>query len=89
MTVKNHNFIHYITTSFWSLIRGLAISFIWILLGIVGLLIIRTGKSPWDVLIGLPLVLVGGGFVINHMWTSVLTIFSPTFNREVCRLCRK
>ncbi|OGM09056.1 hypothetical protein A2W13_03885 [Candidatus Woesebacteria bacterium RBG_16_36_11] len=89
MVANKHNFVHHIVTSLWSLIKGLTVSLIWILISGVGLVILKSGKSPIDLLIGLPLLLIGGGFVINYMWTSVLTIFSPTFNREVCKLCGK
>lgn len=62
-------------------------SAVWLLLGIAGFLILLTRKTPIDILVGLPLLLAGGGLLLNNLWTAVLVTFSSTYNKGVCTIC--
>jgi hypothetical protein len=87
--MKKHNFFHNVLTFFYLLIKGLLSSLIWLLLGVAGYLLFQTKKTPYDLIIGLPLMLAGAGFLINNLWTLLLSIFSPNYLREMCPLCKK
>ena len=89
MAFRNHSFFHYIFTAVHGLGKSITHSVISFLVGFGGLLILQQRKSPWDILIGLPLTLIGGGFVINNLWSAVLSIFYLPYNRGVCVLCEK
>jgi len=84
-----HNTLHYFLTAFVFLIKGVISSFVWIMVIFVGIIIFNLHKSPYDIVIGIPLMLIAGGFVVHNLWSAVLAFFSPTFNREECRLCSK
>jgi len=84
---QNHNIFHYLFTAFYNLVKALIRSFAWLLAGIAGLLVLQTRRTPFDILIGLPLLLVGGGFVVNSLWTVFLVFFYPKYNRGVCIWC--
>ena len=81
---QKHNIFHYLTTIIWIGIRNLLVLLIWSLVGFVGFLVFKERESPWDLLVGLPLMLIGVGFIIHSFWTIILTIFSPIFNKVVC-----
>jgi hypothetical protein len=87
VTSQNHNIFHYLFTAIYNLAKALIRSFTWLLVGIAGLLILQTRRTPFDILIGLPLLLVGGGFVVNSLWTAFLAFFYPKYNKGVCIWC--
>lgn len=89
MTTKkpNHNLFHYIFTLCYYFLKGLIAGFIWLLLGLAGYFIFQSGKSPYDLLIGLPLLAVSVGFIVNSVFSELLSVFSPQFNKAVCLLC--
>lgn len=86
---KNHNIFHYLVTVIVFFVKGLIDEVVWLLAGLGGYLIFQTRKSPYDLVIGLPLILISLSFVVNSMWSEVLALFSPTYNRGVCVLCDK
>lgn len=69
------------------MVRSLILSVVWLLLGIAGLLILKTRKTPVDILVGVPFLLIGGGLLINNLWTTILVAFSSTYNKGVCPIC--
>lgn len=89
MAGQNHNLIHYFFTVIYKLAEGLISSLIWFFVGIAGYLIYQTKRTPFDLVFGIPLMLVGGGLVINKLWGGILSIFSPTYNEGVCVFCEK
>lgn len=89
MAAQNHNLFHHIFTAAFTLLKGLVVSIAWILIGAAGFLILQTRRTPWDILLGLPLLLIGGGFVANNLGSVFLSFFSPTYNRGICVLCKK
>lgn len=42
---------------------------------------------PYDLVFGLPLLLIGIGFVVNGLTSTFLAIFSSGYNRRVCTFC--
>ncbi len=86
MANRNHNFLHYLFTAFYNLVKNLIGIAIWLTLGTIGYLIFQTKKTPFDLIIGLPLTLIGVGFVAHSLWTIILTIFSSVYNKAVCLL---
>jgi len=87
MAVQIHNFYHYVLTAIQGLIKGILKAIFWILVALGGYLIFQTKKTPIDLIIGLPLGLLGLGMAINRLWDSLLVIISPKYNRIFCRLC--
>lgn len=87
MLTNNHNPRHYLFTIIDTFVLCLIKSITWALVGTTGLLILQTKKTPWDILIGLPLFLIGGGFVVNYMSSLFLSVFISYYNRGICKLC--
>ncbi|OGM34574.1 hypothetical protein A3D00_05145 [Candidatus Woesebacteria bacterium RIFCSPHIGHO2_02_FULL_38_9] len=85
----SHNVIHYLATVVWSIIKGIASSSIWIIIGAAGFLIFQAKKSPYDIILGLPLILIGAGMTINNLANIVYSVFSPQYNRGVCIICKR
>lgn len=85
---RNHTVFHYLFTVIIVLVKGVIGSILWILIALGGYFIFQSHKTPLDIVLGLPLLLIGGGFSLQALWTVVLAIFSPQFNRGVCRLCQ-
>lgn len=87
MRVKAHPFWHYLLVVLLTLVRSLVGEVLWFFIGLGGYFIFVSGKSPYNVMLGLPLFLIGVGFVINSLWSEVLSVFSWKYNRGVCFLC--
>lgn len=89
MASQKHTILHYLFTAFYVLIKSLIFSLGWIFIAAGGYFVYQTKKTPVDLILGLPLMLVGGGLAVSKLWSGFLAIFSPTYNRGVCRLCSK
>lgn len=87
LSAKHHSLAHYLLVVIEYFIRGLVNSLLWLVIGYIGLLIFQQKKSPFDLLIGLPLILISIGFIGNDMQSAFLSILSPKYNSGVCRLC--
>jgi hypothetical protein len=85
--LKRHTIVHYFLTVFVYLIKGLIGEFIWLLIGLSGYLFFQTMRSPFDLVIGLPLIVISIGFIFNSLWSELLAIFSPIYNKGVCAIC--
>jgi hypothetical protein len=84
-----HTFFHYILTIAFETFKAVVGSSYWYIIGFVGFLIFRSKMSPFDLVIGLPLLIVGIGVAVNSLETVFLSIFSFTYNKGICRLCSK
>jgi hypothetical protein len=89
MGTVGHPFWHYILVVFLTIVKGLISEIVWFLVGLGGYFIFVSKKSPYDIVLGLPLLLIGIGFVVNSLWNEVLSVFSPTYNKGICFLCRR
>ena len=87
MASQKHNFYHYVFTAFQGLIKGILKAIFWILVALGGYLIFQTKMTPIDLIIGLPLGLLGLGMAINRLWDALLIVISPKHNRIFCQLC--
>ncbi len=85
--MKKHNLLHYIVTVIYQLLMGALLTLIGVAIVIAGYTAYKNQASPLNLIISIPLVLGGAGLTINFLWTIILTIFSPTYNRGVCKIC--
>ena len=56
---------------------------------LAGYLIYQTIRNPFDIVLGIPLMLIGGGLLINKLGDVVNSIFSQAYNKGVCIFCSK
>ncbi len=86
MTKKSssHNFFHYVVTVFIYLVKGILGEFIWFLVGLAGYIIFIKGTSPYNLMAGLPLIVISVGFIVNSIGSQLLAIFSLRYNRVMC-----
>jgi len=89
MAKPRHNFFHYLFTASYKLTEGLVSSLAWLFVGIAGYLIYKAIQSPFDLIFGIPFVLIGIVMATNKLWDSFLAIFSPTYNKGICTLCEE
>ena len=84
---KEHTLFHVLFIIVEYVIHGISSALIWVSIGMAGFVIFQTKASPYDILIGLPLLLIGFGLAINSLSSIVYSIFSSQFNRGVCGWC--
>lgn len=87
MAAKKHNLYHYVITAIYYTARSLVGASISIVIAIFGLYLFRVLASPLNLIFGLPLALGGGGYALNKIFTVLLSIFSPEYNKGVCIVC--
>ena len=85
---STHTVFHYILTIVWTFLKGLLDSLLWVVVGAVGFYLLYFSYSPYNIVIGLPLSIIGIGVLINSLGNDFLSVFSPKFNQGVCPLCR-
>jgi hypothetical protein len=86
--VQKHSNWHYLATVLLTLLIALGNSILWIITGLVGLIIFQLKKTPFNLIIGLPLCLIGAGMLMNALLNVFYATFSPDYNRGLCRFCR-
>lgn len=84
-----HKIFHYLVTAVGGLIKGVAGAIVWFFIGAVGFLIFDLHISPFDLLFGLPLLLIGVGMGIQEGYQGLVSVVSPKDNRLHCRLCQE
>ena len=89
MAAQKHNLIHYLFTIFYTLLKSLVSSIVWIAVGVVGLVVFQRNETPVNIVVGLPLLLAGAGVVFNKLSSVLFAIVYPAYNKGVCILCRK
>lgn len=85
--MKKHGGYHYILTALEVLLSKAAFLLVSIAAVLAGYLIFVGQKTPLKFIFGIPLILGGAGLTINLLWTIILVIFSPKYNRGVCKIC--
>ncbi len=84
---SSHNFFHYVVTVFIYLVKGIIGEFIWLLVGVAGYLIFQARVEPYDLIAGLPLIVISVGFIVNSIGSQLLAVFSSKYNKGVCVIC--
>jgi len=85
---STHTVFHYILTIVWTFLKGLLDSLLWTVVGLIGLYLFYSSGSPYNILIGLPLLIIGLGVIVNSLGSDLLSVFSPKFNQGICPLCK-
>lgn len=85
--MKDHAIAHYILTIFWVLVKLIVRANFWIILTVIGWYNFRFAKSPYDLVVGLPMLLLGLGLTINEFMSMLLIVLSPIYNKGVCPFC--
>ncbi len=60
---------------------------VWLVVGVGGFFIYQKASTPYDLVIGMPLVVISVGFIVNLILSELLAVFSPKYNKEVCVIC--
>lgn len=89
MLARRHNILHYLFVIFENLFKSLAVSLVWLVVAAIGYWIFIRSSLVVGWVVGVPLILIGGGLMINSLSTVIQTIFSPTYNKGVCRICSR
>lgn len=85
--LQKHNIFHYCLMIFVYLIKGIIGEFIWLLAGVAGYFIFQAKVAPYDLIVGLPLIVISVGFIVNSIGSQLLAVFSSKYNKGVCVIC--
>jgi len=72
----------------WVFFKGLLDSIVWLIVGALGFYILNSSYGPYNIIIGLPLFIIGLGVIVNSLGSDLLSVFSPKFNKGVCPMCQ-
>lgn len=84
---KRHTIIHYILVVSFTLLKSLFSNLIWLIIGLLGYLVFKNIRNPYSIILGLPLILIGVGMIVNNSHTFLLAAFSPKYNKAICFIC--
>lgn len=84
---KKHTIFHWIITVFSCFIKALVWGIIGFAFVAIGSAIMNSKKSPLDILLGIPMVVVGFGFIVHGLFDVAICTFSLKYNKAVCFLC--
>jgi hypothetical protein len=87
MSHHKHVWWHWVLTVGWVGTRGLVAGSAWMVMAVVGMVVLRLGDSPYNLVVGLPMVGIGWGLLIHEVWTNILAVVSGRFNEESCLIC--
>jgi len=82
-----HSVFHYFFNIVIGFFEGIIVSVAWIAIFSVGYILFSSRFSPFDLIFGLPLILIGGGMALSKIWETVATLISVEFNKRHCRIC--
>jgi hypothetical protein len=82
-----HVWWHYLVVVVMVFFKSLAGEILWCLVGLGGYLLWVKVPTLYGVIFGLPLLFIGGGFVLNALWSQWLSVFSVGYNRGMCPFC--
>ena len=85
---QDHTLFHYLLTITIQLVKKIQSSGLWAIVALIGFYILQLKRSPYYLIIGVPVLLIGIGLLINSLW-SIINIFSPRVNKALCPLCNK
>jgi hypothetical protein len=85
--MDRHGVFHYVLTVLENVLVKISSLMISLLVGLAGYIVLVRQRSPYNLVFGLPLILIGVVITLNSLWSVVLVIFSPGYNRGVCKLC--
>lgn len=85
--MKKHNLGHYILTVLYQTIKNTLSGIVFMLIIVIGYVINLNVTSPYNLIIAIPLMLIGGGLLINSLYSILLSIFYPSFNKGECVIC--
>lgn len=84
---KSHTWIHVIITVFSCFVKA----FVWSIAGLAfattGWIILISKKEPFDIILGIPMVVIGIGFIVHGVADTGMCTFSPRYNKAVCLFC--
>lgn len=89
MAARKHTVIHYLATIIIRLGQSLVGAIIWIIIGVVGYFLFKMNTPPVNIIVGLPMLVIGIGGAINSVWSVLISVFSPRYNKGVCVFCNR
>ncbi len=85
---KSHTIFHSIISVFSCLAKAFVLSIVGLAFATTGGVILTSQKAPLDILLGIPFVVIGIGFIVHGIVDITLCTFSPRYNKAVCLFCR-
>ena len=82
-----HTLAHHLLIAFRALVVGLILIMVWLLVFLAGVFFWFEFPSPANLLLGLPLILVGGSMVLANLYEMVVGVVSWRWGRTHCPFC--
>lgn len=83
-----HIILHDLAIAAASLIRGLVFLGLWVMVGLVGVFFWTQFPSPVNLLIGMPLFLIGLTIGLETLYQVLVGVISPRWRRTHCPFCK-
>lgn len=84
-----HSLLHWSIVVLGTLFSGLVFSLVWFLLVFNGWVLWQTGVVWCQLLLGLPLMLLGFSMILINIYQIIAAIFDPYYSRSHCPFCRR
>lgn len=84
-----HNFLHFTAMVLIYTVKSVISITIWGVILTIGYIIFINKKSPFDLIIGIPMIFAGIGLIINSLITLLMSLFSFKYNKGMCYWCEK
>lgn len=84
---SGHPFSHWFLVILINLLRRMAFLLIGLLVFIIGYILFYIGISWLQMIIGLPLILIGGSIIIISFYQLLAVVFDRYYSKTHCPLC--
>ena len=85
--MANHNFFHWLITALWITIKAIPLIGVGVVVFLVGFLIFKNTGSPFDLMAGLPLMLLGASVAGVNLYEALASILDLRYSRGHCPIC--
>jgi len=83
----SHTLFHHLLIAGGTFLKGLALLTIWLMVFLVGLFFWSQFTSPLNLVLGLPLMLLGFTMSLINLFEMLLSLISWRWGREHCPFC--
>ncbi|MCL4382293.1 MAG: hypothetical protein M1575_00970 [Patescibacteria group bacterium] len=86
--MTNHHFGHFLFSALMIFISALPLIGSGIVIFLIGFLIFTKAGSPYETILGIPVILVGLSIILINLYEVLAGILDRRYNLRRCLLCR-
>lgn len=85
--MTTHNFLHWLITAVWIIMKALPLASVGLILTLVGLVIYQDNGSFLGIALGVPLGLLGASMTLINLYEALAGIFDRRYSQGHCPIC--